>query len=1057
MVNEVKSPASFSSPLAKARLLIQESYRMKEAAALEILLKEAKLSVKQQAAIEKQALNFILALRKKQKKQLGIETFLAEYGLSTEEGTALMCLAEALLRIPDKDTRERLIQDKLNQGHWAKHHRQSSSFFVNALTWSLMLAGKILDSSQSKKGLEKALQATIATLSKPLLHRALSQAMQIMSQQFVMGQTIEDALNRAKKREKQGFCYSYDMLGEAALTKEDAELYYLAYKKALEALGERFGQSPLSIYERPGLSIKLSAIEPRYQEAQRERVLKNLAPKLLILAQLAKRFNLALTIDAEEAERLELSLDLIEQVFMDQSLKGWDGFGLAVQAYQKRAFYLIDWVYALAKAKNQRMMLRLTKGAYWDSEIKRSQILGLQDYPVFTYKAYTDLSYQACTKKLLKYSDWIYPQFATHNAYTLAMVLILSEGQKNIEFQCLHGMGLLLYEPIVNSEGFNLPCRIYAPVGNYESLLPYLIRRLLENGANASFVHRMADESIKAADLVEDPVEKTRLFLTAPGSPLPLPSEIFLPLRKNAFGLDLSDRGQIAVLEEALQLPSDLIWQGMPKINDRPFSEAFKTVTSPQNKAKEIGQVRFANEEDCAFALEQASKAFASWSGLEVSKRALCLEKLAILLEKHAFQLLQLLCWEAGKTWSDALSELREAIDFCYYYAAMAKQCLEAPMVLKGYTGELNELSLKGLGSILCISPWNFPLAIFTGQVLAALVAGNVVLAKPAEQTSLIATYVTDLIHEAGVPPTVMQLLPGKGEEIGAFLVADQRIKAILFTGSTKTAALIQLSLAKRGGPIIPFIAETGGQNAMLVDASAHLEQVTMDVLLSAFGSAGQRCSSLRVLYLQEEIYERALHLIKGAMAELRLGDPSFFSTDLGPVIDKAAYEMLHRHLDDCRQKYQLLYQCPLTKACNQGFFIPPSLVAIPHISVLTQEFFGPILHVIPYSAKDLAQVITQVNSTGYGLTFGVHSRINETIRHLRAEIRVGNFYVNRNMIGAVVGLQPFGGEGRSGTGPKAGGPFYLLRLCHERTFTQDTTAVGGNVHLLSLPEGDLG
>ena len=745
---------------------------------------------------------------------------------------------------------------------------------------------------------------------------------------------------------------------------------------------------------------------------------------------------------------------MIERVFNDDSLQGWDGFGMAIQSYQKRAFYLIDWVAALAKAKNRRMMVRLIKGAYWDSEIKKTQAQGLADYPVFTRKVFTDVSFQACAKKLLTMTDVIYPQFATHNAYTVALILNLVGEYRDFEFQCLHGMGNELYEQIVPATHYGIPCRIYAPVGSHEDLLPYLVRRLLENGANSSFVNRIVDDKAPISELVEDPVSRAQSMLGKINQNIPLPVSIFLPERKNSQGMDFTDRTFVADLQRQLTQMPLCKWQAAPILAGKNASYLNgQDILSPQQPDRIIGHVVLATVADIDWALTKAEQVFPAWSLTPVNERAACLERFACLLEDNMPQLLAIACLEAGKTWNDGVAEVREAIDFCRYYAAMAEKMMANPLILQGYTGELNELSLHARGTVLCISPWNFPLAIFTGQVVAALATGNCVIAKPAEQTPLMAHFAIELMLKAGIPAGAVQLLPGSGETIGAALVADRRIKAVIFTGSTETAASIHKTLATRGGEIIPLIAETGGQNTMIVDSSALLEQVVVDVVTSAFGSAGQRCSALRVLYVQEDVYPRLIELLKGAMSELCIGDPCWLTTDIGPVIDKNSLSLLKTHVATSIKKHELIYQCKLNDECGAGYFMPPTAIAIDDIHTLDKEVFGPVLHVIRFKRKALDEVIAQINNTGYGLTLGIHSRINQTVEYIRQRIHVGNCYVNRNMIGAVVGLQPFGGQGLSGTGPKAGGPYYLQRLCHERTFTVDTTAAGGNASLMSLPD----
>ncbi|KTD65167.1 bifunctional proline dehydrogenase/L-glutamate gamma-semialdehyde dehydrogenase PutA [Legionella spiritensis] len=1044
----------YSSKLSQdARSSINNAYRQDELTTVSELIMKAAISDDQVDAIKNEATRLVEQVRFERKNSTGIDSFLTEYSLSSDEGIALMCLAEALLRVPDNATINSLIKDKLSAADWKSHRGQSSSFFVNATTWALMLTGRVLNPETAESALSKAMMKLVNRSGEGVVRKAVDKAMRIMSKQFVMGRTIDEALTRARKKEKIGYTYSYDMLGEAALTKTDAARYFLAYKEAIETIGSR-SDKELTVYQRPGISIKLSALHPRYQESQRDRVLDELPPKLLTLAQLAKQYDIALTIDAEESERLELSLDVIERVFCDDSLSGWQGFGMAVQSYQKRAFYLLDWIADLARSKQRRMMVRLIKGAYWDSEIKKTQMQGLAEYPVFTRKVFTDVSFQACAKKLLTMTDAVYPQFATHNAYSVAMILNLVGDYRDFEFQCLHGMGNELYEQVVPAERLGIPCRIYAPVGSHEDLLPYLVRRLLENGANSSFVNRIVDEKAPISTLVEDPVSKANHLLGKMNRNIPLPSAIFSSDRKNSSGFDLTDRKEVANLQQQYAEMDLSHWQAKPIIAGREGGRVDRSVTSPQNTAQSVGRVSDATNDDIEWALARGEQAFAAWSNKPVTERAACVERFADLLEENLATLLAMACLEAGKTWNDGIAEVREAVDFCRYYAMMAVKLMGKPIRLHGYTGELNELGLHGRGLALCISPWNFPLAIFTGQIVAALVTGNCVIAKPAEQTPIIATFAVQLMHQAGIPDAVIQLLTGNGESVGAPLVADRRIKAVLFTGSTQTANRINQTLATRGGEIIPLIAETGGQNAMIVDSSALLEQVTVDVLTSAFGSAGQRCSALRVLYIQDEIYPRMIELLQGAMAELRVGDPRWLATDVGPVIDQDALSVLKSHVSVMEQKHEILYQSRLSDdECDSGYFMPPTAIAIDSIRSLEREVFGPILHVIRYKRKDLDQIIHEINQTGYGLTLGIHSRINSMVEYIRQRVHVGNCYVNRNMTGAVVGLQPFGGEGLSGTGPKAGGPHYLLRLCHERTYTVDTTAAGGNASLMSLPE----
>jgi len=1036
------------------RKIINEAYRARELGMVTHLIDYATLGDQQLADVADLATRLVKEVRLRRKKTTGIDSFLTEYALSSEEGIVLMCLAEAFLRVPDSATIDSLIKDKLTDGDWKSHKGQSSSFFVNATTWALMLTGKVLSFEKAESMLSKILMKWVNRSSDVVIRKSIEKAMHIMSKQFVTGRTINEALGRALKKEAIGYRYSYDMLGEAALTKADALRYFNAYADAIETIGKS-ASSMKDVYQKPGISIKLSALHPMYHEAQYERVQKELSPVLLSLAQLAKKHDIALTIDAEESERLDLSLDVIEAVFSDESLASWNGFGMAVQSYQKRAFYLLDWIAALARSKNRRIMVRLIKGAYWDSEIKKTQMKGLDDYPVFTRKVFTDVSFQACAKKILTMTDAIYPQFATHNAYSVALILNLVGSYRDFEFQCLHGMGNELYEQIVPASALGIPCRIYAPVGSHEDLLPYLVRRLLENGANSSFVNRIADDKAPINDLIIDPVRKSKELLSRINENIPLPNAVFLPERQNSVGLDLTDREYVANLQALYHKMNLCEWHAGPVIDQSKSKtkEVGIDLVSPEDNHLVIGQVVKATKDDVEKALQKAEAAFFEWSQIPVAERGERILRFASLLEENTPKLLAILALEAGKTFNDGIAEIREAVDFCRYYAMSAKKLMATPTKLHGYTGESNELSLHPRGVVLCISPWNFPLAIFVGQVVAALITGNCVIAKPAAQTPIIATEAVLLMLKANILPGAVQLLPGSGQTIGQALVEDPRIKAVIFTGSTQTAASINQTLASRGGEIIPLIAETGGQNTMIVDSSALLEQVVMDVMTSAFGSAGQRCSALRVLYIQEEVYPRLIELLKGAMAELTIGDPRLLSTDVGPVIDAGALAGLKTHVKTMLEKYELIYQCKLSQACEAGHFMPPTAIAIDRITALQNEVFGPVLHVISYKRQQLDRVIDDINGTGYGLTLGIHSRITQTVDYIRSRTRVGNCYVNRNMIGAVVGLQPFGGEGLSGTGPKAGGPHYLQRLCLERTLTIDTTAAGGNASLMSLPD----
>lgn len=1045
------------SPLRDA---ITTAYRFDETSCVAELLKQATFSADALKRIHETATKLIIETRKRRKKQGGIDAFLNQYDLSSEEGIALMCLAEALLRIPDKDTIDRIISDKLSTVDWYQHLNNKNSLFVNAATWSLMLTGKIFGPTlNNEQNLTAALKRLFSSAGEAVIRPIILQGMKIIGKQFVMGTTIEEALERAKKLESIGYRYSYDMLGEAARTAEDTEKYCKSYQEAITAIG-KVSQN-LDPINGPGISIKLSALHPRYELAKRERVFNELVPRLLSLAEAAKKQNIGLTIDAEETDRLELSLDIIEAVFSNPALHGWEGFGLAVQSYQKRAPFVINWLADLSKRYQRRIMIRLIKGAYWDAEIKISQVLGLEGYPVFTRKNATDVSFIACAKHILNFPECFYPQFGTHNAYSVAAVIEMLGTRQDFEFQCLHGMGNPLYDQVV-AEG--KPCRIYAPVGSHKDLLGYLVRRLLENGANTNFINRIADENTPIESLISDPVARMASLSDKPHPYIPLPRNIFLANnnpedsldanvdRLNSKGLDLSNTHALNALKQAMDQADKKKWESGPIINgDLIVSANPQAVLSPSDINHVVGQVYKATAENVEAALTQAVIAQNTWAKTPVEERAQCLERAADLFEKNMPELMALLNREGGKQIVDCVSEVREAIDFCRYYAARARIDF-APQTLKGPTGEFNQLTLHPRGIIACISPWNFPLAIFTGQILAALVTGNAVIAKPAEQTPLIAAEAIRLLHTAGIPGGVLQLLPGEGSIVGAKCVADTRVAGVMFTGSTETAKLIQQTLTHREGPLVPFIAETGGQNAMIVDSSALPEQVVHDVIASAFNSAGQRCSALRVLFLQEEIAPQVITMLKGAMAELTLGDPGLLSTDIGPVIDEDALKMLQDHYQKMQTEAELIYQVP-TKDLPSGHFFAPTAFELKHLSTLKGEVFGPILHIIRYNAKNLDKVLDDIINTGYGLTMGIHSRIDATVKHIQSRMPVGNMYVNRNMIGAVVGVQPFGGEGLSGTGPKAGGPHYLPRLCVERAISINTTAAGGNTTLVSLSE----
>lgn len=1018
------------APQSVLRSSITAAYRRPETECVPALLGAARLTPAQRESAQAMAAQLVQAIRAKRSRQGGVEGLLQEFSLSSQEGVALMCLAEALLRIPDRATRDALIRDKISRGDWNAHIGQSPSLFVNATTWGLMLTGKLVGTS-SEKSMSSALTRMIGKGGEPLIRKGVDIAMRVLGEQFVTGETISEALANSRKFEGRGFRYSYDMLGEAATTADDAARYHGLYEQAIHAIGK--ASAGRGIYEGPGISVKLSALHPRYARAQMERVMGELLPRLRALALLARRYDIGLNIDAEEADRLEISLDLLEALCLDPAFEGWDGIGFVVQAYQKRAPGVIDHLVDLARRTRRRIMVRLVKGAYWDSEIKRAQLDGLEGYPVFTRKVHTDVSYLACARRLLAAPQAVYPQFATHNAYTLAAIYQLAgksyyPGQ--YEFQCLHGMGEPLYEEVVGSVAdgkLNRPCRVYAPVGTHETLLAYLVRRLLENGANTSFVNLIADPKVSVETLVNDPVEAAERLVPvgAPHPSIGLPLDLFRGAsgagRANSAGLDLTNEHRLASLSAALLHSAATPWRAAPALEGAPSWDDARArpLRNPADHRDIVGQVIEADEADVVRAVAAAVQAAPIWQSTPVPERARCLVRAADALEAQMQPLLGLLVREAGKSLPNAIAEVREAVDFLRYYAEQAE-------------GLLSNDTHRPLGPVLCISPWNFPLAIFTGQVAAALAAGNTVLAKPAEQTPLVAAQAVQLLHAAGVPAGALQLLPGRGETVGAACVADPRVRGVMFTGSTDVARVIARTLAGRlddRGQPVPLVAETGGQNAMVVDSSALPEQVINDVLQSAFDSAGQRCSALRLLCLQEDIAERTLTMLRGALKELTVAPTDELSADVGPVIDADARDGILRHIEGLRAAGRRVDQLPLSAACAHGTFVPPTLIELARVDELQREVFGPVLHVVRYRRDELDALIDAINGTGYGLTFGIHTRIDETIARILPRIRAGNVYINRNMVGAVVGVQPFGGEGLSGTGPKAGGPLYLHRL----------------------------
>ena len=1017
------------------RRRIEANYRREEGEIVGPLVDEAALPPNLLAQAQGLAARLAEGVRASRHKAGGVDALMLEFSLDSREGIALMCLAEALLRIPDVATRDRLIRDKLAQGDWRAHVGRSPSLFVNAAAWGLLVTGKLVD-SRSDGTLEQALASLLRKGGEPLIRKGVDLAMRLLGQQFVLGRTIGEALANAREREARGYTFSFDMLGEAAMTGEDAHRYLAAYEEAIHAIGGAAQRA--GVYSGPGISIKLSALHPRYARAQRDRVMAELYPRVRGLAELARGYDIGLNIDAEEADRLDLSLDLFERLAGEPSLADWAGLGFVVQAYQKRARGVIDWLVALARSRKRHLRVRLVKGAYWDTEIKRTQVDGLADYPVFTRKVHTDVSYLACAKAMLAAPDALYPQFASHNAFTIAAIHALG-GDASFEFQCLHGMGESVYDQVVANRAIARPCRIYAPVGSHETLLAYLVRRLLENGANSSFVNRIVDPSVAIADLVADPVAQARATRGSPHPRIPLPVALY-PDRRNSQGRDFSDERVVQEVEAFMASPFEPARAAPANAQAKPRQQ--RRIVNPADARELVGIVEEADVDDVANAV--AIAAASPWRETGVDQRAQCLERAADLIEAHALPLVRLAVLEAGKSLVNAQGEVREAADFCRYYAAQARR------ELSGTTPR---------GTIASIAPWNFPLAIFTGQVAAALAAGNAVIAKPAEQTPLIAAHAVRLLHEAGIPASALQLLPGAGEIVGAALVANPRIAGVLFTGSTEVARIIARTLASRtDDPVL--IAETGGQNAMIVDSSALPEQVVADVVASAFDSAGQRCSALRLLCLQEDVADRVLPMLRGAMHELRIGDPRHLSVDVGPVIDENSRSALAAYVAQRRAEGARVDALPLPAACEHGTFLAPTLIEIDDPRTLAREVFGPVLHVVRYREGELAALLDAINASGYGLTHGIHSRIDETIDFVAGRIRAGNVYVNRNVIGAVVGVQPFGGEGLSGTGPKAGGPHFLWRLVREarpRVDTAPATLAGptGETNVLSLhPRG---
>jgi RHH-type transcriptional regulator, proline utilization regulon repressor / proline dehydrogenase / delta 1-pyrroline-5-carboxylate dehydrogenase len=1041
--------AGKATPLP-GREAIADLFLADEAERMEVLIPQATPAEDAARHIAALAERLTLGARAGRHRYGGIDAFMHEYALTSEEGVILMCLAEALLRIPDAETADALIAEKIGEGRWERHWGASDSVFVNASTFGLMLTGRVVrlgeDTSHGPGGVLKRL---IARSGEPVIRGALRRAMKILGDNFVLGRTIGDALERAQPYAARGYRFSYDMLGERARTARDAERYFARYAAAIGAIGAAVPAcaGDAQLMARPSVSVKLSALHARFDPGKERLFADELASRLLDLARGARRQGIGLTVDAEEQDRLDITLEMFQRAFVDAELEGWPGLGLAVQAYGKRAPAVVQWLAELSLREGKRIPVRLVKGAYWDSEIKWAQELGLADYPVYTRKAFTDVSYLACARMLLDKGAAFFPQFATHNAQTIAAISIMG-GTQPYELQRLHGMGEALYGEAVGAAKLHAPCRIYAPVGAHEDLVAYLVRRLLENGANTSFVNRLADAAAPLQEIIGDPAVLARSRLAAPR--LPRPGEIFLPERRNSAGLALSQQSVRAPLRAAMDEALAETFVAMPIVDGEARADAgpCRAVLSPHDVSRRVGWVSDAEPGLIAAALNSACAAAAGWDRCGGPARALILERAADLYERDHARLMAVMVREAGKTLEGALGDVREAVDFLRYYASEARRLFTAPVSLAGPTGESNTLELRARGPFACISPWNFPLAIFTGQIAAALAAGNPVLAKPAEQTPIASFLAVRLLLEAGAPADVLHLLPGSGR-IGSALIKQTRVAGVAFTGSNATAAAILQGLAGRGGAMVPFIAETGGLNAMIADSSALPEQVVRDLVRSAFDSAGQRCSAARLFFVQADVEKRTLEMLTGAVEALRIGDPLDYATDVGPVIDEAARQRLEAHKARMRSLARPLVDLPLPPQCRGGTYVTPAVYALTDAGVLKEEVFGPILHVVPFAGGHLERVIDAINASGYGLTLGLHSRIAAVWELVAERARVGNLYINRNQIGAVVGVQPFGGEALSGTGPKAGGPNYLARFATERVRTRDVTATGGNVALI--------
>jgi RHH-type transcriptional regulator, proline utilization regulon repressor / proline dehydrogenase / delta 1-pyrroline-5-carboxylate dehydrogenase len=1032
------------------RSQIAQSLFADEAALVLQLAEQATLDQSQHRKVDALARDLVQSVRQSRQSQGGIDAFMQQFSLSSEEGVVLMCLAEALLRIPDAETADLLIADKLGDKDWADHVGKSDSLFVNASAWGLMLTGRIVELGRTgQPDANSFIKRLIKRSGEPVIRTAMKQAMRIMGKQFVLGRTIAEALAQSETSKQQGYCFSYDMLGESAMTRADAARYLKSYEQAIKAIGAT--AKPGNIFAQPSISVKLSALHPRYEEKNKAQCVPEIVADVLKLARLAKSFNMGLTIDAEEVARLDISLEIFERLAEAPDLQGWNGLGLAVQAYSRRAKPALQWLSDLAKRTKRQLPVRLVKGAYWDTEIKRAQEGGFENYPVFTRKASTDVSYLACAKYMLEQRQAFFPQFATHNAHTVSAIAVMAGDDKRYEFQRLHGMGEALYTKVVGPGSVQQPCRIYAPVGSHEDLLAYLVRRLLENGANTSFVNRLADDTAPIEDIIADPVQQVKGYASLPHPRIVSPRQMFQdransngeptwhePLRTTLF----------AEISAALRTPH----KANPIIDGRDeLTGPQHKIVSPQNHSQHVGIITETEDQMVLRAMDVASKGQRDWCDLKGAQRGKILNTAADVFESNRGALLALLMREAGKTLDNAQADLREAVDVLRYYTNLAQTQFETATVMPGPTGERNEMSLHGRGIFACIAPWNFPLAIFTGQVAAALAAGNSVIVKPAEQTPLVAYAAVKLLFEAGVPANVLQFLPGDGAKIGRVLLADNRLAGVAFTGSNATAQIISRGLAARSGPLASLIAETGGMNAMIMDSSALAEQAVRDVVASAFDSAGQRCSAARILFVQDDVAKHVTTMLQGAMEELRIGDPMDYTTDVGPVIDVEAQQKLNAHKQHMAKQAKTLCDMPLPENCAAGTFVSPAAYMLDDLSLLTEEVFGPVLHVIKFESSHLSNVVESLNAKGFGLTLGLHTRIESTVATVRRLARVGNLYVNRNQIGAVVGVQPFGGEGLSGTGPKAGGPHYLQRFAVERVMSQDTTASGGNAALMSM------